>query len=335
MTEPTPFERRDLEFAVLRLLCQRTLEPQDRELFVGDIDPTIFSEPSHRVVYEELRALNRFPFERLQDLLPARVTNRGIPDFDFHALLKAGPLRGKELEDALAALRTLREWNGEKVGPPDKIFLVQGRTRFLHLLEAFAFSFYVGLYIWRLQTSHPGSWIVFPSWLVISFLFHRDTPRTAGWRVDNLWPATRRAVIVFGVFIFGVCLAGLFLGALHRLPEHLIYPRRFASYLAFCLLQQVALQSFLMNRLLAAIGNERIAALLAGAIFAALHWPNSVLVPLTFVGGTAMCWLFARERNILPLALGQAILGALVWWAFPLAWHHAMRVGPGFHTYFR
>jgi len=33
------------------------------------------------------------------------------------------------------------------------------------------------------------------------------------------------------------------------------------------------------------------------------------------------------------LALGQAVLGALVWWAFPLAWHHSMRVGPGFLEY--
>jgi hypothetical protein len=53
-------------------------------------------------------------------------------------------------------------------------------------------------------------------------------------------------------------------------------------------------------------------------------------VPLTLLGGVAMAWLFAEERNILPLALGQAVLGALVWWAFPLAWHHSMRVGPGY-----
>jgi hypothetical protein len=46
-----------------------------------------------------------------------------------------------------------------------------------------------------------------------------------------------------------------------------------------------------------------------------------------------MCWLFAKERNILPLFIGQTILGALVWWAFPLAWHHSMRVGPGYYTY--
>jgi hypothetical protein len=107
----------------------------------------------------------------------------------------------------------------------------------------------------------------------------------------------------------------------------------FGSYLAFCLLQQVGLNSFLTNRLLAAFEKPALAAVVAGFLFGALHWPNPVLVPLTFVGGTAMAWLFATERNVLPLALGQAILGALVWWAFPLAWHHSMRVGPGFSEY--
>ena len=209
----------------------------------------------------------------------------------------------------------------------------QRTAAYVNFAESIALSAYVALYIWRLQLEAKISWTVFPIWLVISFVLHRDTPKTMGWRADNLWPASRRAAFVFGVFILGVSVGGLFLGGLHRLPEHLIYPWRFGSYLGFCLLQQVALQSFLMNRLLAAVGNERITALLAGGIFAALHWPNPVLVPLTFIGGTAMCWLFARERNILPLALGQAILGALVWWAFPLAWHHAMRVGPGFYAY--
>jgi membrane protease YdiL (CAAX protease family) len=120
---------------------------------------------------------------------------------------------------------------------------------------------------------------------------------------------------------------------LQRLPAHLIEPRRFIGYLAFCLLQQVALNSFLTNRLLGYFEKAWPAAVLAGVLFAALHWPNPVLVPLTLVGGVAMSWLFAHERNILPLALGQAILGALVWWAFPLAWHHSMRVGPGFWSF--
>jgi membrane protease YdiL (CAAX protease family) len=103
--------------------------------------------------------------------------------------------------------------------------------------------------------------------------------------------------------------------------------------MAFCLLQQIALNSYLTNRLLGAMSSPAPVSLLTGILFAALHWPNPVLVPLTFIGGVVMAWLFARERNIIPLAIGQGILGTLVWWAFPVAWHHGLRVGPGFYAF--
>jgi len=195
------------------------------------------------------------------------------------------------------------------------------------LVEALAFAVFVGAYIWKLQLVAPWTWWLLLVWLTLSFIVRRDTPKTMGWRADNFWRATKRAAWFFAASSLLACCAGLFLGMLHRLPEHLIEPKRFGGYLAFCLLQQVGLNSFLTNRLLAAFEQPVIAALIAGVIFGALHWPNPVLVPLT------MAWLFATERNILPLALGQALLGALVWWAFPLAWHHSMRVGPGYSQF--
>ena len=203
------------------------------------------------------------------------------------------------------------------------------------LLEALAFSAVIALYIWRWQNAGLRTWLIFPIWLLLSFVLHRDNPQTLGWRADNLIPATKLAAPVFLVFIAALVLAGIALGALHRLPTHLVEPRRFTGYFAFCLLQQVALQSLTMNRLLRGFSNPNVAAIVGGMLFSALHWPNPVLVPLTLIGGTAMCWLFSRRRNILPLVLGQAILGALVFWAFPIAWHHSMRVGPGYYTFLK
>lgn len=219
--------------------------------------------------------------------------------------------------------------------PADKTAETTGARilRRLALPEALAFTLFALAYIWRLQSSAFNSWIVFPVWLVLSFVAHRDTTKTLGWRADNIRPATRRAAVAFGILILGISVVGLFLGGAHRLPEHLIEPRRFAGYFAFCLLQEVGLQSLLMNRLLTALEKPLPAALVAGTLFSFLHWPNPVLVPLTFIGGSVFCWLFARERNIIPLTIGQAILGSFVWWAFPLAWHHSMRVGPGFYTF--
>jgi len=201
------------------------------------------------------------------------------------------------------------------------------------LLEALAFPGYVALYIWWLQAAYPLSWLVFPFWLIVSFAVHGDTPKTLGWRANNLWPATQRGAPIFVLFIVALFLVGMALGAFHRLPAHFLEARRLRGYFAFCVLQQIALQSLTMNRLLAALNRPILAAGIGAGIFGALHWPNPVLVPLTALGGGIMCWLFAKERNIIPLFVGQTILGALVWWAFPLAWHHSMRVGPGFSTY--
>lgn len=205
--------------------------------------------------------------------------------------------------------------------------------RYLTFVEAIIFSAIVALYIWRWQETHPITWIIFPIWLVTSFAIHRDTPKTLGWRADNLWPAIRQGALVFFAFFVTVFLSGIFLRALDRLPEHFLQAHRFLGYLAFCTLQQVALNSYLMNRFLYALQSPRLAALACALVFAGLHWPNPVLVPLTLIGGFAMSWLFARERNILPLTLGQAILGGLAWWAFPMAWHHSMRVGPGYYSF--
>lgn len=206
-------------------------------------------------------------------------------------------------------------------------------SRFLTLLEVLAFSAYVGLYIWKLQTAIWYSWIVFPLWLVLSFLAHGDSPKTIGWLGQNLWAAAKGSAKLLGPFAIALWVIGLLWGGWHRPIGNLLVPRHFFTYMAFCLLQQVGLNSYLTNRLAGAQVTPLCAMIFSAAIFAALHWPNPVLIPLTFIGGWAMAWLFLRERNIIPLAVWQGVLGTLVWWAFPVAWHHAMRVGPGFYAY--
>jgi hypothetical protein len=205
--------------------------------------------------------------------------------------------------------------------------------RLLTFFEILTFTAFVGWYIWQLQARCFYAWLVFPGWLIASLVLHRDTPKTIGWQAGNLWSATKRSGVFFVPCIAALCLTGILLGALHRPAEHLLVPKHFFGYMAFCLLQQVGLNSYLTNRLLGVTESPVRASLLAGVTFAALHWPNPVLIPLTFIAGVAMSWLFARDRNIIPLAIGQGTLGTLVWWAFPVAWHHAMRVGPGFYNF--
>lgn len=204
----------------------------------------------------------------------------------------------------------------------------QRTLRWLSLADVTLLPAFILWFIWRLEFSAPWTWMILAAWLVLSFFLHGDTPKALGWRADNLWIATKHVLIVFGAFGAGLVATGLVLGARLTPPPNLAYLPRLWRYFAFCLLQQVALNSLLHNRMLGLVRNEYVAAGLTGAIFSACHWPNPVLVPLTFVGGAAMAWLFGRQRNILPLAAGQALLGSLTWWAFPIAWHHHLRVGP-------
>jgi membrane protease YdiL (CAAX protease family) len=204
--------------------------------------------------------------------------------------------------------------------------------RYLTIADVTLLPAFILWFIWKLQFTARWTWIVFVVWVALSFLVHRDTPKTLGWRADNLWPAAKQALLVFGAMIAGLVAIGLALGSPRVLPPNLISWHRLWSYFAFCVLQQVALNSLVHNRMLSLVSPEWLAATFTGIIFAACHLPNPVLVPLTFVGGFAMAWMFGRERNIIPLAIGQAILGSIIFWAFPMAWHHHLRVGPGYFS---
>lgn len=207
--------------------------------------------------------------------------------------------------------------------------------RFKSIVDIIGITLLLELYIWRWQASTPRAWVAIVAWLAASFLIHGDTPNTLGWRADNLRAATQGAGLVLGSFAVALIAIGLARGAATRIPPNHGSLAHLGRYFGFCIFQQVVLNSLVTNRLLELSSRPWLAAAIAGTIFAAAHWPNPVLVPATFIGGTTMAWLFARERNILPLAALQVILSLLVWWAFPIAWHHGLRVGPGYYTFHR
>jgi len=65
----------------------------------------------------------------------------------------------------------------------------------------------------------------------------------------------------------------------------------------------------------------------AGALFAAAHLPNPVLVPATFGWGVTSCRMYQRIRSVFVLALFQAILASGLYWLVPVDWHRGFRVG--------
>jgi hypothetical protein len=210
--------------------------------------------------------------------------------------------------------------------------MISRLQRWSSLADVTFLPLFILWFIWRLQFTARWTWLIFVVWMGASFAIHRDTPKTLGWRADNLGSATKQAVIVFGAMAAALVIVGFALGQPGHVPPNLLSWQRFWTYFAFCLLQQVALNSLVHNRMLSLIQNRWAASALTGVIFAVCHWPNPVLVPLTFVAGAVMAWMFGRVRNVIPLAIGQAVLGSLVWWAFPVAWHHHLRVGPGYRA---
>jgi hypothetical protein len=80
-------ERIAAERDLLRLLCSVLVKPVTRVELCRLVAPSKFVEPLQRVLFEEIRALGPVDAKQLLQLLPARVTNRGFPDFDLDDLL--------------------------------------------------------------------------------------------------------------------------------------------------------------------------------------------------------------------------------------------------------
>ena len=184
-------------------------------------------------------------------------------------------------------------------------------------------------YIWRLQLTFPDFAVILLVFIVATFFVHGDRLQ------KDLGFGSRG--LVGGIRVLGVptlIVAGALI--LFSVPMSFFTIDRLAGlekYFAWCLLQQFALQSFFGNRLLQALKSQNRAAWLNAGLFAAVHLPNPVLVPVTFLGGYILTRVFFSTRNLIPLALSQAIIGSLLTVALPVAWHHGLRVGPGYYRW--
>ena len=103
-----PSSRTLLETNTLRFLCSVLIKAGTRGEICRLLDPSVFQDPLRRVVFEEIRQLGSIDSRRLRELLPARVTTRGFPDFDLHAFLAPYEVNEKEIDQLFeSALRLL------------------------------------------------------------------------------------------------------------------------------------------------------------------------------------------------------------------------------------
>lgn len=98
MTGSEPASQQVLERNTLRFLCSVLIKGGTRGEICRLLDPNVFQDPLRRVVFEEIRQLGSIDSHRLRELLPARVTNRGFPDFDLHSFLAPHEVSEKEID---------------------------------------------------------------------------------------------------------------------------------------------------------------------------------------------------------------------------------------------
>lgn len=199
-------------------------------------------------------------------------------------------------------------------------------------LEPFAFTASVLLYVWWLVprvSVGAGVACVLPivAMPIVSNLWHRDGAASLGLRFDNfarsgrevgLWTLGAAALVVLLAWTSGHGVA------------HSGLPVALAIYPVWGFAQQYALQGFVHRRVRERWRDPHAAACVAAGLFALVHLPNPVLTPATAVAGYVWCRLHARAPNLITLALSHALLAALLFAGLPDAWHHHMRIGPGF-----
>ncbi|MGE5325651.1 MAG: type II CAAX prenyl endopeptidase Rce1 family protein [Deltaproteobacteria bacterium] len=208
-------------------------------------------------------------------------------------------------------------------------------ANFLTVAEILAVFTGILLYIWQWQYSHPRLWIPMLVFVVLSHAAHRDSLRDLGLTFDGMLQ-NAKIILPLALLILAPAFAyGLAVGSIR--PQLKEWPelRYFGGYVVWCIFQQYLTQSYFHNRIMRVVESRHVSSAITALMFGAAHIPNPVLMAVTTLGGFILSEVFARYRNIWPLALVQAVSGVLLATLAPAAIIHNMRVGPGYFFYNR
>ncbi len=194
---------------------------------------------------------------------------------------------------------------------------------------------YAGIvtYIWRWRSTYPHFWMALLGAVLVSHFLHRDTFRTLGLSFTGM-RANAQVVLPIALALYIPLLVfGFARHALTFVPVNWHAAASLLGYGIWCAFQQYLAQSYFNNRLMEVVRNRHLSSLLVGIIFGSAHIPNLILMVATTVAGFVFAEVFARHRNIWPIALAQAVGGLLIAAVSPASLIHNMRVGPGYLFY--
>src|SRR5260221_12499472 len=111
-----------LQKNTLRFLCSVLIKSGTRSEICELLDPGVFDDPLHRVVFEEIREMGAVDPRRVRELLPPRVTNPGFPAVVRKPLLPPHEGREKRFGDPFESALLLLDLSGpaeERRAPSD------------------------------------------------------------------------------------------------------------------------------------------------------------------------------------------------------------------------
>jgi hypothetical protein len=193
------------------------------------------------------------------------------------------------------------------------------------IAEALTFAVTAIAYIWLRPLWWSWSLLIPLALVAVSFVWHSETAESLGlglraflsavaaWR---WWLASCAASLIALVWIETTT------------SLHVIY--RWCGYACWCVLQQLLFQNMTYRRLRDGLGASWSTSSIAGALFAATHIPNPILVPATFLWGTVSTRLFEKRPSVPVLGVTQALLSAMLYVVTPVALNGQFRVGPGY-----
>ena len=186
------------------------------------------------------------------------------------------------------------------------------------------------LYIWRWQFTYPRAWMALLALVLASHVAHRDSLHDLGLTLLELRASAQAALPLATALFVPVAIYGLASGKLLPLAPGVKTIASFAGYGLWCVFQQYLTQSYFHNRLMRLTSSRHVSSLCVALMFGAAHIPNPILMVATTLGGFILAEVFARHRNIYPLALAQTVGGFLIAAISPASLIHNMRVGPGY-----
>jgi hypothetical protein len=194
---------------------------------------------------------------------------------------------------------------------------------------------YAGIvtYIWRWRSTYPYFWMALVGVVLVSHFLHRDTFRRLGLSFTGMRANAQVVLPIALAFYVPLLIFGFTRQALTFVPVNRHAAASLLGYGMWCAFQQYLAQSYFHNRLMEAVRSRHLSSLLVGIIFGSAHIPNPILMVATTVAGFVFAEVFARHRNIWPIALAQAVGGLLLAAVSPSSLIHNMRVGPGYFFY--